>query len=356
MKPSLRSTTFGYLPGGEPVEAWTLAGAGGLIAEVISYGAIVTRLLVPVPGGGHRDVVLGFDSLAAYLSDRGYFGAVVGRVAGRITGARFQLEGETFRLAANEAPNHLHGGIAGFNTRLWRASAESPANSTPRLRLAYRSPHGEEGYPGETHTTITYTVTDENMFLIETEAVVDRPTPFNLTFHHYFNLAGEGSGSIHDHELQIYSDRFVLTDERMTLLGRIAPVDGRANDFRSPRKLGDVIPRLFGNHGDLYRVRDSDGVGPVLSPSLVARLTHPGAGLTMDVLTTNTHLQLYTGVGLDGSTYGKSGAPYGRHAGVCLECEGYPDGANSPEMGDIILRPSHPRREITGYAFRPLPK
>lgn len=356
MKPSLRSTTFGHLPGGELIEAWTLTGAGGLIAEVITYGAVVTRLLVPAPGGGHRDVVLGFDHLEAYLSDRGYFGAVVGRVAGRITGASFELDGEKFRLAANDAPNHLHGGVAGFNKRVWKASPESDANGAPRLRLTYRSRDGEEGYPGETRTTVTYTVTEDNMFLIESEAVSDRPTPFSLTFHHYFNLAGEGSGSIEEHELQIHSDRFVLTDEQMTLLGTLASLDGRGNDFRLPRKLGDAIPQLLGNHGDLYRVRESDGMNRELSPAPVARLAHPGAGLAMDVLTTNTHLQLYTGVGLDGSARGKSGTPYARHAGVCLECEGYPDGANSPEMGDIILRPPHTNREITGYAFRSLLK
>lgn len=351
MTPSLRSTVFGYLPGGEPIEAWTLTGAGGLTAEVITYGAIVTRLLVPTPEGGLRDVVLGFDHLDAYLSDRAYLGAVVGRVAGRITGARFQLDGETFILAANDGLNHLHGGVAGFNTRVWSASPDTQTNGSPRLRLAYRSPDGEEGYPGETQTVITYTVNEKNMLLIETETVTDRPTPFSLTFHHYFNLAGEGSGSIKDHELQIHSDRFVLTDERMTLLGTIAPVEGHGNDFRSPRKLDDAIPLLFGNHGDLYFVREPADACPMLAPSVVARLALPSAALAMDVLTTNTHLQLYTGVGLDGSMRGKSGFPYDRYAGICLECEGYPDGANSPEIGDIILRPSHPRREVTAYAF-----
>ncbi len=355
MKPSLSSTIFGYLPGGEPVEAWTLKGAGGLIVEAITYGAVVTRLLVPAPGGNrYTDVVLGFNNLDAYLEDRNYFGAVVGRVAGRITGAAFQLDGETHRLVANEFPNHLHGGVTGFNCRVWKACPDYGPNGAPRLRFTYQSLDGEEGYPGELRTAVTYTVTEDNAFLIETEAVTNRPTPFSLTFHHYFNLAGEASGSVADHELQIRSDQFVLTDERMTLLGKMAPVDGRNNDFRSPRRLGDAIPLLHGNHGDLYRVRELDGGDSQLTPSPVARLVHPGAGLAMDVLTTNTHLQLYTAVGLDGSIRGKSGAPYARHAGVCLECEGYPDGANSPNMGDIILRPSHIRRETTGYAFSSL--
>ncbi len=354
MKPSLTSTTFGHLPGGEPIEAWTLRGAGGLIVEAITYGAVVTRLLVPAPGGGHTDVVLGFNTLDAYLEDRNYFGAVVGRVAGRITAATFQLDGKTYRLPANESPNHLHGGVEGFNRRVWKACPDLAPNGAPRLRFTYRSQDGEEGYPGELHTAVTYTVTDENVFQIETEGVTNRPTPFSLTFHHYFNLAGEASGSIDDHELQIRSDRYVLTDERMTLLGKTAPVNGRSNDFRSPRRLGDAIPLLYGNHGDLYRVLESDGAAPQLAPAPVARLVHPDAGLAMDVLTTNTHLQLYTGAGLNGSVRGKSGVPYVRHAGVCLECEGYPDGANCPDMGDIILRPPHVRRAITGYAFSSL--
>ena len=354
MTPTLSSTIFGYLPGGEPIEAWTLRGAGGLIVEAITYGAVVTRLLVPDPGGGHTDVVLGFNNLDAYLEDRNYFGAVVGRVAGRITGASFQLDGETYRLAANEPPNHLHGGVTGFNSKVWKACPDLSPNGAPRLRFTYRSRAGEEGYPGELRTVVTYTVTERNVFLIETEAVTDRPTPFSLTFHHYFNLAGEASGSIADHELQIRSDRFVLADERMALLGKMAPVNGRDNDFRSPRRLGDAIPQLSGNHGDLYSVREVDGTDSELAPSPVARLVHPGTRLAMDVLTTNTHLQLYTGVGLDGSVCGKSGVPYARHGGVCLECEGYPDGANSPYMGDIILRPPDVRREITGYAFSSL--
>ena len=352
MKPSLSSTTFGHLPGGEPIEAWTLRGAGGLVVEAIAFGAVVTRLLVPAPGGGHTDVVLGFDNLDAYREDRSYFGAVVGRVAGRISGASFQLDGETYRLTANQPPNHLHGGVSGFNSRVWKACPELAPNGQPRLRFTYRSQDGEEGYPGELQTAVTYTVSEKNVFLIETEAVTDRPTPFSPTFHHYFNLAGEGSGSVADHEIQIHSDRFVLTDERMTLLGKVAKVNGRSNDFRSVRRLGDAIPLLYGNHGDLYRVRY--GAGSQLAPTPVARLVHRGAGLAMDVFTTNTHLQFYTGVGLDGSARGKSGVPYERHAGVCLECEGYPDGANSPEMGDIILRPAQVRREVTGYAFSSL--
>jgi aldose 1-epimerase len=194
------------------------------------------------------------------------------------------------------------------------------------LRLTYHSPNGEEGYPGSVMTSVKYTITDDNIFLVETEALTDRPTQFSLTAHPYFNLGGESAGSIADHELQIYSDAFVFTGEGMTPLGRTGSVIGRSNDFRQLRNLGDTIPFLFQNHGDLYRVRGTEE-------------NDFRFGRVLEVSTTEAYIQLYTGSCLDGSVTGKSGARYARHAGVCLECEGYPDGANAPGMGDIILRP-----------------
>lgn len=321
--------------------------------EVIAYGAIVTQLKVPDRNGRLADVVLGFNTLDCYLADRAYMGAVVGRVAGRITEGRFTLEGITYELARNEPPNHLHGGRAGFNTKLWRACPQNQLSSAPSLSLACRSPHGEEGYPGTVDVVLTFTVRHDNVLLVHTEATADRPTPFSLTFHHYFNLAGEASGSIADHELQIRSGQFVPTDERMTLLGRVESVVDRGNDFRKPRKLGCALPLLFRNHGDLYRI-----LQPTLQqrgkPKLIsaARLVHPGSGRALEVSTTADYLQLYSGSALDGSISEKSGARYARHAGVCIECEGYPDGANCPQMGDIILRPGSPRRDTTAYAFQ----
>jgi aldose 1-epimerase len=351
----LTSRVFGILPNGASVEAWTLSGSGGLLLEIITYGATVTRLLVPDRNGRLADVVLGFNNLDSYKSSRAYSGAIIGRVAGRTTGARFSLEGNTYQLARNDGLNHLHGGIEGFDKKVWSACPIENSNGAPSLRLTYRSPDREEGYPGNVDVAVTYTVTADNVFLVETEAVSDRPTPFSLTQHSYFNLAGDAAGSIGDHELQIHSDAFVLTDERMTLLGRMRSVSGQANDFRDLRNLGDAIPALFQNHGDLYLIRRAEQSSAELRPMPAARLVHTGSGRVLELSTTEPYVQLYTGTGLDGLLTGKSGSNYGRHACVCLDCERYPDGANSPSSGNNILRPGKPQRDITTYSFSTLP-
>jgi aldose 1-epimerase len=351
----IRSQIFGIHPRGGPVEKWTLVGSGGLQLEVIPYGAAITRLLVPDRMGRMADVVLGLNDLDSYLQNRACFGAVAGRVAGRITGARFRLDGKTYELARNDGKNHLHGGLKGFDKRMWTAAPVEDAAGRPSLRLTYHSPDGEEGYPGSVDVAVTYTVADDNAVWMETEASTDRATPFNMTQHTYFNLAGEDAGSIDDHELQIHADEIVLTGEDLTLLGRIESVDGRDSDFRQARSLEAVIPRLFLNHGDLYAVRHTEPRDAKRRPVPVARVVHRKSGRVLEVSTTESYLQFYTGVGLDGSETGKSGGAYGRHAGLCLECEGYPDGANAPDLDDIILRPGRPRREATVWAFSNLP-
>lgn len=340
--------TFGHLPTGESVEAWTIQGSSGLLAEILTYGAIVRTLLVPGRDGRLHDVVLGFDDLDSYLADRAYFGAMVGRVAGRVTGARFSLDGRIYELPANEPPNHLHGGFQGFSKRLWTDARASAEDGSQSLCLTYVSPDGEEGYPGTVRVTVSYTVTSRNVLLIRTEACTDRATPLSLTSHCYFNLAGEHVGSVADHELQIFAERYFPAGSDMSLLGEAKPLTA-ANDFSGLRSLGEAIPQLYRNHGDLYSIRRPGSAGSPRVPA--ARLLHGPSGRMMDVSTAATHLQLYTAAGLDGTILGKSGRPYGRYAAVCLECEGYPDGANVPAMGDIILRPGHPRYEETAYAF-----
>jgi aldose 1-epimerase len=194
-------------------------------------------------------------------------------------------------------------------------------------------------------------VTTENVFLIETEAVSDQVTPFCLTHHSYFNLAGEHTGSIADHHLQIEADEYVPADAAMGLLGRLDPVHGKAADFTQPRRLGTVIPSLFQNHGSLYRIRDVRPNTHVETLMHAARLVDPASGRVLDVSTTAAYLQVYTASGLDGSVIGRSGLPYPRHAAICLECQGYPDGANAPHLGNIMLMPDQKKQESTAYAF-----
>jgi aldose 1-epimerase len=347
MASPISSRTFGVLPAGQTVEAWTLTGRGGLELEAITYGGIVTRLLAPDRDGSAGDVVLGFNELDSYLNGHPYFGAITGRVAGRIAGAEFTLDGKTYRLAQNDPPNHLHGGIVGFDKRLWKATPVDREDGAPSLRLSYDSPDGEEGYPGNVHVTATYTVTDQNVFLIETEAVSDRTTPLSLTHHSYFNLAGESSGSIANHRLEIFASEFVPVDENLTATGRLESTSRHGNVFQMPRRVGDAISLLYQGHGDLYALPKQNGK----NLHLVARLEDPASGRVMTVSTTESYLQLYTGSHLNCSTKGKSGAIYAPYAGICLECEGYPDAANPERRADTLLHPGQTQRHATAYAF-----
>jgi aldose 1-epimerase len=317
---------------------------GMLTLQAIAYGATVTRLAVPDRNANPADVVLGFADPAGYRGPHPYFGATAGRVAGRISRARFQLDGTTYPLAVNDPPNHLHGGVRGFDKHRWHARQLSSA----AVRFSLTSPDADEGYPGTVQATVTYLLRN-GTFTIDVTATTDKATPFSLTHHSYFNLAGENSGeSIESHELEIDADDFAPADASMGLLGRRERVTD-ANDFRRPRRLAEAIPKLHGRHGDLYFTHAN---GPDLVNA--ARLIHRDSGRVMTVRTNEPCIQLYTGMSLDGSLIGKSGKPYGPHAGLCLECEGYPDGANVPSLGDIILRPHKPLARRTEYAFSTL--
>jgi aldose 1-epimerase len=347
MASPISSQIFGLLSTGQTVEAWTLIGRGGLKLEAITYGGIVTRLLAPDRNGIADDVVLGFNDLGSYLGGHPYFGAIAGRVAGRIADAAFTLDGETYRLAPNDPPNHLHGGIVGFDKRLWRATPVDREDGAPSLRLSYDSPDGEEDYPGNVRVAVTYTVTDDNVFLIETEAVSDRTTPLSLTHHSYFNLAGESSGSIADHRLEIFAGEFVPMDENLTATGRLESTSRHGDIFLTPRRVGDAISLLYQGHGDLYALPKRNGS----EMRLAARLEDPASGRVMTVSTTENYLQLYTGSQLTCASKGKSGVVYAPHAGICLECEGYPDAANAERRNDILLHPGETQRHTTAYAF-----
>lgn len=343
---SVTHRPFGNLPDGHQADLFTLSNGRGLSCDITNYGGIVTAIRVTRPDQSEVDVVLGFNNLEDYLGPHPCFGTLIGRVAGRISGAKFQLDGREYQLAANDAPNHLHGGPTGFDKQIWQAEPSSTAKEAV-LRLRYLSPNGEEGYPGNVRVKVTYAVTQKNEFFIRYEAETDQATPLSLTNHSYFNLAGEGSGDIFDHVLQVFSDEIAATDEVMTLLGHREPVIREENDFNQPRCLGDAIPMLLNNHGDNHFIRRSSK-GELARTAI---LKHPASGLTMTTLTTQETVQIYSAAILDGTLLGKSGIPYIKHAGFCLECQGCPGAVHTPALGDIILRPGERYDHTTVYAF-----
>lgn len=341
----ISSRPFGRLPDGRGVDAWTLRNDAGLEVEILNYGGIITRILAPDREGRRSDLVLGFERLEDYLGEHPYFGAVVGRVAGRITRGTFTWAGTRYQLDCNDPPNHLHGGPGSIDRKLWEAAACEGPDKAPSLELSCRSRHGENGYPGEVAIRVRYTLTPGNEIHFETEVTSDRPTPVSLTQHSYFHLGGEGSGTIADHELQIESDSVFDVDADMTLLDSRSGVTAGPADFRTPRRLRDAIPHLWKQHGDLY------WLGEATSPRPVATLHDPESGRILRVATTLPCLQLYTGVSLDGTLTGRSGNPYLPFSGLCLECEGYPGAIGPGPFGNILVTPDTPQKTLTIYSF-----
>jgi aldose 1-epimerase len=332
---------------------FTLANAAGFRADITDHGGTVVRLFVPDRQGRLQDVVLGCDTVVANTP---YLGCIVGRVGNRIAAGRFTLDGTTHTLATNNAPAgrpcHLHGGKTGFDRRLWHATeSRSPAGA--RLSLAYRSPDGEEGYPGNLDVTVDYTVTADNALRIDYTATTDRATPVSLTNHSYFNLAGEGSGSILDHVLTMPSTQYTPVDSGLIPTGELAAVAGTPFDFREPKKIGE---RIDAEHDQLRFGTGYDHnfvvPGPTGALNLAASVHEPISGRVMEVLTTEPGMQFYTGNFLDGSFTGKHGHVYGRRHGFCLETQHFPDSPNQPQFPSVILRPGVTLRSTTVYRFK----
>lgn len=339
----IRSRSFGRLPGGCEVRAHTLS-IQGIELEVLSYGGIVSRLLVPDRNGQMQDVTLGFGRMEPYLAGHPYFGCLTGRVAGRITAGTFDLASRRYSLALNNGPNHLHGGPSGFDKKVWEIDEDS-CGASPALRLRCASPDGDEGYPGNLQVQAVYRLLPPSVWEIEYEARTDRATLVNLTQHAYFNLAGEGRGTIENHHLQIDANFMVPTDGDLTLLEKSEAVQGRPDDLRSSRRLGDILPDLLHQHGNLY------GLGASTELRRVARLTEPSAGRCLEVWSDEPALQFYSGSFLDGGLTGKSGRPYPRHAGLCLECQRYPMPDGPTGFGSPLLYPGEIYRQKTQYRF-----
>ncbi|MEZ7956007.1 MAG: aldose epimerase family protein [Rubritalea sp.] len=323
---------FGTTPDGEAVEVFTLQNSAGMRCKILTYGGIISEWSLISNENTRIDVVLGFSELESYLAGHPYFGAITGRVAGRISGGEFYLDGQHYQLAINDPPNHLHGGDVGLDKRVWQVEYAA-ANS---LKLSYLSPDGEEGYPGNVQFTASYRLSEDGELSITHEATTDKATPICLTNHSYFNLAGQGQGDILDHHLQIDALHYSSTDSHGTLLEKkpVKPQD--PGNFQCRKSVREALPFIDRKHGDLYFL-DQPSEQPHTHP--VATLTEPNSGRTLNARTNSKCLQLYLGKYIPENLIGKEGRSYGPFSAICLECHDYPNGVNAPELGDIILHP-----------------
>jgi aldose 1-epimerase len=337
---------FGQTRDGKPVDLYTLTNRNGLVAKVTNYGGILTELHVPDRDGQNGNVVLGFATLDKYVAGHPFFGATTGRVANRIGKGRFTLDGREYKLATNNGPNTLHGGNVGFDKKVWDAEAVETKNG-PSLKLQYVSPDGEEGFPGTLTTTVTYTLNNNNELKIDYKATTNNPTIVNLTNHSYFNLAGDGEGTVLDHELMINADKYTVFDATQIPTGEIKSVEGTPLDFRKPTPIGQRIAQVEGGGYDHNFVLN----GKTGQMKLCARVRDPRTGRVMEIRTTEPGVQLYTANGLDGKITGVSGKPYPKYGAFCLETQHYPDSINHPEFPSVVLRPGQTYKTTTLHKF-----
>lgn len=338
----LREDFFGCTEVGIPVSEYTLENSNGFVVKILNYGGVIRELWVPSKLGKPVDVVLGYDTLLEYERNPGYLGAIIGRYANRIAGGRFVLDGVVYQLTLNDEnrPNALHGGVQGFNKKVWSASGKVGTDGS-RLILTYASPDGEEGYPGNLKVTVIYTLL-RNALKIEYIAVTDKPTVINLTNHTYFNLSG--GGKINEHVIQINASRYTPVDENLIPIGTIEPVAGTPYDLRQPSDLGKALERL-----STTPVGGFD-INYVLDGEYAAFVYSRSTGIAMRVFTSQPGLQFYTANHLP-EIPGKRGMVYGAHSGFCLETQHFPDSPNHPNFPSTVLRPGNQYHEWTILEF-----
>ena len=347
----LAKQSFGKTADGTAVDLFTLTNATGAQASVMNYGGIVVSLKMPDRSGKLADIVLGFDSLDGYLQKEPYFGALIGRYGNRIAKGRFTLDGVEYKLAQNNGENALHGGIRGFDKRVWDAREVQGAGGGG-VELKYVGKDGEEGYPGNLTATVVYTLTDGNELKIDYTATTDKNTVVNLTNHSYFNLAGQGEGDILQHVVSIYADRFTPVDAGLIPTGELRSVKGTPFDFTAPAAIGarinqdDQQLKFGGGYDHNWVLRGASG-----SMKPAAEVFEPGTGRVMKVLTTEPGLQFYTGNFLDGTIRGKQGKIYNRRYALCMETQHFPDSPNKPEFPSTVLKPGMTYHTQTVYKF-----
>jgi len=330
---------------GKQVYLFTLQNNNGTTVTISNYGGTVTSFVTPDKNGKKSSIIIGFDSLHSYLQHPPYFGALIGRYGNRIGDAKFTLDGTTYKLAANDGKNHLHGGLKGFDKVVWDATI--PNDSIPSLTLKYLSKDGEEGYPGNLQVTVQYTLTDEDGLQIEYSAITDKATPVNLTNHSYFNLSGDVSNTILNEKLMIDADNYTPVDSTLIPTGEIKSVKGTPFDFTSPKLIGRDIDSVKGGYDHNWVLNKKD-----TSLQKVAELSDSISGRSLEVYTTQPGLQFYTGNFLDGTFINRDGKPITKHAALCLETQHFPDSPNKPNFPSTILKPGEVYHAVTVYKVK----
>jgi aldose 1-epimerase len=347
------STALAQVKDFDSIKLYTLKNESGMTVCVTNYGAIVTSIIVSDRNGKRADVALGYDRVEDYINavDKPYFGAVVGRYGNRIAKGEFTLDGETYSLLKNNGENHLHGGAIGFDKVVWTVDEYVEGQS---LTLSYLAKDKEEGYPGNLQLKITYTLADDNSLIVDYHATTDKATPVNVTQHTYFNLKGEGQGTILDHQLMLNAKKFTPVDESLIPTGEMPTVAGTPFDFTTPKAIGRDIGQqneqlVFGLGYDHNWILDTDGKEGELS--LAAQVHEPSSGRVMEIYTTEPGIQFYCGNFLDGRLKGKSGKPYVHRGGFCLETQHFPDSPNQPNFPSTILKPGETYDSKTVFKF-----
>jgi aldose 1-epimerase len=344
------SVLFGKTSRGEKVHLYTLTNKNGMSVSIMDYGATVVKIVVPDRNGRFDDVALGFDTFAPYLTATAYFGATIGRYANRIAGGKFEINRTVYQVPVNNGPNSLHGGLRGFDKRIWKV--EPVESDSPAIRFTRLSPDGEEGYPGNLFVSVTFTLTDDNRLHIAYQATTDKPTVINLTNHTYFNLAGAGNGDILDELLTLHSDAFTPVDATLIPTGEIKDVAGTPWDFRSPTPIGLHLKETGGTPvGYDHNFVLKKGFFTNTSFALAAEVEDPKSGRVLKVYTDQPGVQFYTGNFLDGTLIGKSGKAYRQYGAFCLETQHFPDSPNHDNFPSTVLKPGDVFKSTTEYAF-----
>jgi aldose 1-epimerase len=349
-KTIMQKEKFGTLPDGREVQRYVLKNRNGVEIHVINYGGIITHLMAPDRNGKVEDIVLGYDSLAGYLKESPFFGAIVGRYGNRIANGKFKLDGKEYSLVQNNNGQHLHGGTVGFDKVFWDIQENNSAAGNG-LRLTYLSNDMEEGYPGNLNVTVDYTLSEDNELRIDYRATTDKPTVVNLTQHSYFNLSGNGKRDILDHILKLNADQYVPVTKVLIPTGELAPVKGTPFDFNTPTPVGARINekneqlQIAGGYDHCWVLSDKNNLkdAGVLYDSI--------SGRTLQVLTTEPGIQFYSGNFLTGTITGKGGIVYKHRYGLCLETEHFPDSPNQTKFPSVVLNPGETYSTQTIYKF-----